>query len=49
MTDWPREPLHPSESSPLEVALILANPWTWMNLALATSIWAMARAWGRAR
>lgn len=50
MSDWPREPLHPSEPSPLEVAVILANPWTWGCLAMATSIWApgaVVRAWKR--
>lgn len=44
-------PWHPREPSPLEVGLVLANPWTYLNLALATSIWApgaAVRAWKRA-
>lgn len=43
-TDWLHEPTHPREPSPGEVALILANPWTWMDLAMAASIWAPAAA-----
>lgn len=44
-------PFHPREPSPVEVIGRLVDPWTWINLALATTIWApgaMARAWRRA-
>lgn len=44
MSSWPRQPQHPSEPSPLEVARVLMDPWNWARLGLATSWWLLLEA-----
>lgn len=42
MTDWPRQPQHPREPSPLDVLeAVIFNP---LRFALSASIWAVGAA-----